>query len=97
MSESRGIVQAPPAPARARPKGARNPLLSVLDHLEEWLITVLIAAATLIIFVAVVHRYGTGVAIDSLGREIVLSEPAYIDLPLEAVAEATSCSRTVSR
>ena len=29
----------------------------VLDHLEEWLITFLIGAATLIIFVAVVHRY----------------------------------------
>ena len=32
----------------------------VLDHLEEWLITFLIGAATLIIFVAVVHRYVTG-------------------------------------
>jgi C4-dicarboxylate transporter DctQ subunit len=28
-----------------------------LDHLEEWLITLLMAGATLIIFVAVVHRY----------------------------------------
>ncbi len=35
-----------------------------LDHLEEWLIATLIAAATLLIFVAVVHRYGTGVSID---------------------------------
>ena len=34
----------------------------VLDHLEEWLITFLIGAATLIIFVAVVHRYTTGFA-----------------------------------
>ena len=33
-----------------------------LDHLEEWLITFLIGAATLIIFVAVVHRYLTGFA-----------------------------------
>ncbi|MGE5713924.1 MAG: TRAP transporter small permease [Betaproteobacteria bacterium] len=32
----------------------------VLDHLEEWLITFLIGAATLIIFAAVVHRYLTG-------------------------------------
>lgn len=32
----------------------------VLDHLEEWLITFLIGAATVIIFVAVVHRYLTG-------------------------------------
>ena len=34
----------------------------VLDHLEEWLITFLIGAATVIIFVAVVHRYATGFA-----------------------------------
>jgi len=27
-----------------------------LDHLEEWLIATLIAAATLLIFVAVMHR-----------------------------------------
>jgi C4-dicarboxylate transporter DctQ subunit len=33
-----------------------------LDHLEEWLITFLIGAATVIIFVAVVHRYATGFA-----------------------------------
>lgn len=32
----------------------------VLDHLEEWLITFLIGAATVIIFVAVLHRYATG-------------------------------------
>ncbi len=36
----------------------------VLDHLEEWLIATLIAAATGLIFVAVVHRYGTGLSID---------------------------------
>jgi len=29
-----------------------------LDHLEEWLVVALIAAATVITFVAVVHRYG---------------------------------------
>jgi C4-dicarboxylate transporter DctQ subunit len=29
----------------------------ILDHLEEWLIAFLIAAATLVIFVAVVHRF----------------------------------------
>jgi C4-dicarboxylate transporter DctQ subunit len=34
----------------------------VLDHLEEWLITFLIGAATVIIFAAVVHRYATGFA-----------------------------------
>jgi C4-dicarboxylate transporter DctM subunit len=35
-----------------------------LDHLEEWLIAALIAAATALIFVAVLHRYGTGLSID---------------------------------
>jgi C4-dicarboxylate transporter, DctQ subunit len=34
-----------------------------LDHLEEWIITVLMGLATLIVFVAVVHRYLTGFAI----------------------------------
>ena len=32
----------------------------LLDHLEEWLITFLMGAATLLIFVAVVHRYAAG-------------------------------------
>ena len=36
-------------------------LLRILDRLEEVLIASLMAAATLLIFVAVVHRYGTGV------------------------------------
>jgi len=35
-----------------------------LDRLEEWLITTLMAAATGLIFVAVLHRYGTGVSIN---------------------------------
>ncbi len=35
----------------------------VLDHLEEWIITFLIGAATMIIFVAVVHRYASGLPI----------------------------------
>ena len=36
-------------------------ILRTLDRLEEVLIATLIAAATVIIFVAVVHRYATGV------------------------------------
>ena len=36
-------------------------LLRILDRLEEILIASLMAAATLVIFVSVVHRYGTGV------------------------------------
>src|SRR6187455_1030073 len=35
-----------------------------LNHLEEWLIATLIAAATSLIFVAVLHRYGAGLSID---------------------------------
>ena len=31
----------------------------ILDHLEEWLIAFLMGAATLLIFVAVVHRYAS--------------------------------------
>ena len=33
----------------------------VLNHLEEWLIAFLMAAATIVIFVAVVHRYASGI------------------------------------
>ena len=41
-------------------------MLKVLDHLEEWLISFLMGAATLIIFAAVVHRYASGYAIPGL-------------------------------
>ena len=37
-----------------------------LDHLEEWIITFLIGAATLIIFAAVLHRYASGLPIPGL-------------------------------
>ena len=35
--------------------------MKFLDHLEEWLIAFLMGAATLLIFVAVAHRYAAGV------------------------------------
>ena len=35
-------------------------MMRLLDRLEEVLITTLMAAATLLIFVAVVHRYAAG-------------------------------------
>ena len=38
-------------------------MLKVLDHLEEWLIASLMGGATLIIFVAVIHRYAAGMPI----------------------------------
>lgn len=37
--------------------------LKILDHLEEWLISFLIAAATLLIFFSVFHRYGSSSSI----------------------------------
>ena len=40
--------------------------MKLLDHLEEWLISTLMAAATLIIFVSVVHRYLAGLEIPGL-------------------------------
>jgi C4-dicarboxylate transporter, DctM subunit len=38
--------------------------MNVLNRAEEWLIAGLIASATLLIFAAVVHRYGTGLSIN---------------------------------
>src|SRR5262245_26971472 len=37
-------------------------MLKFLDKLEEWLIASLIAGATLLIFIAVIHRYAAGTA-----------------------------------
>jgi C4-dicarboxylate transporter, DctQ subunit len=37
--------------------------VKVLDHLEEWLITFLMGAATVVIFAAVAHRYSAGLPI----------------------------------
>ena len=37
--------------------------MKFLNHLEEWLITFLMAGATVIIFIAVVHRYAAGLPI----------------------------------
>jgi C4-dicarboxylate transporter DctQ subunit len=37
--------------------------MKFLDHLEEWLIASLMAAATIVVFVAVVHRYLSGLPI----------------------------------
>jgi C4-dicarboxylate transporter, DctQ subunit len=38
-------------------------MLKVLDHVEEWLIAVLMGGATVLIFVAVIHRYAAGMPI----------------------------------
>jgi C4-dicarboxylate transporter DctQ subunit len=41
-------------------------MMKILDHLEEWIITFLIGAATVLIFCAVVHRYASGIPIPGL-------------------------------
>ena len=41
-------------------------MMKILDHLEEWIIATLMGVATIIIFVAVVHRYTSGLAIPSV-------------------------------
>jgi C4-dicarboxylate transporter DctQ subunit len=38
-------------------------MLKALDRLEEWIITLLMGAATVVIFTAVAHRYASGLAI----------------------------------
>jgi C4-dicarboxylate transporter, DctM subunit len=43
-----------------RAVGDASIFLRFLDHLEEWIISLLMAAATVIVFVAVVHRYASG-------------------------------------
>src|SRR5512143_1614324 len=45
--------------------------MKFLDHLEEWLIAFLMGAATLLIFVAVVHRYSAGMPIPGLQDALI--------------------------
>ena len=37
--------------------------MKILDHIEEWIVTFLMGAATLIIFASVLHRYASGMSI----------------------------------
>src|SRR3989440_3750476 len=46
-----------------RAVGDASILLRFLDHLEEWIISLLMAVATIVVFVAVVHRYASGYAL----------------------------------
>ena len=46
-------------------------MLKVLDHLEEWIIATLMGAATVIIFVAVLHRYMSGLAIPGVQDALI--------------------------
>lgn len=45
--------------------------MKILDHLEEWLIASLMALATVIIFIAVVHRYLSGFAIPGVQDALI--------------------------
>jgi len=45
--------------------------VKILDRLEEWLIAFLMGAATLVIFVAVVHRYAAGTPIPWLQDQLL--------------------------
>ncbi|WP_051357148.1 TRAP transporter small permease [Azorhizobium doebereinerae] len=48
---------------KIRADGLGTALAHLLDHLEETLISVLIASATLLIFVAVMQRYASGIRV----------------------------------
>lgn len=45
--------------------------MKILDHLEELLISFLMAAATIIVFIAVVHRYASGLAIPGVQDALI--------------------------
>ena len=55
-----------------------------LNHLEEWLIATLIAAATALVFVAVLHRYGTSNSID-FAKWLEAHGAAFAAAPLRAI------------
>ena len=68
-----------------------------LDHLEEWLIATLIAAATALIFAAVLHRYGTGVSIDlAVGYSKANTSPI-LKLFLSRIEELTARKSSKAR
>ncbi|GGC84483.1 TRAP transporter small permease [Undibacterium terreum] len=45
--------------------------MKFLDHLEEWLIAFLMGAATLVTFIAVLHRYASGMPIPGLQDALI--------------------------
>jgi C4-dicarboxylate transporter, DctQ subunit len=45
--------------------------MKFLDHLEEWLIAALMGTATVITFVAVMHRYASGFAIPGVQEALI--------------------------
>lgn len=45
--------------------------MKFLDHLEEWLIMSLMAAATIVVFIAVLHRYASGMPIPGVQEALI--------------------------
>jgi C4-dicarboxylate transporter DctQ subunit len=45
--------------------------MKFLDHLEEWIIATLMGAATIVIFIAVVHRYASGLPIPGVQDALI--------------------------
>lgn len=45
--------------------------MKILDHLEEWLIAFLMAAATIVTFAAVLHRYASGIPIPAIQDALI--------------------------
>ncbi len=80
------ISSNPPASLSEAGAGARlgRVLGGVLDHLEEWLIATLIAVATAVVFVAVLHRYGSSSSID-LAKWMEAHRMAWAAVPLRAL------------
>ena len=75
-------------------------MLRWLDHLEEWLITFLMGAATLLIFVAVVHRYAAGLAIPGVQDFLIRIDLSwaqelciYMSCGWPSSARHTACAR----
>jgi len=60
-----------------------------LNRLEEWLIATLIAVATTIVFIAVVHRYGTSSSIDIAKWALAHGLP-WLSPPFKAIYRWTS-------
>ncbi|MDP1910255.1 MAG: TRAP transporter large permease subunit, partial [Hyphomicrobium sp.] len=59
-------------------------ILRVLDRLEEWIIASLIAVATVLIFAAVLHRYGTGISID-LAKWLIAHDMPALAAPFRGI------------
>ena len=70
--------------------------MKFLDHLEEWLIAFLMGAATLLIFVAVVHRYAAGLPIPGVQDTLLVCATSQVNVapsvPTMAVKTAPASS-----